>query len=282
MTNRISTTTSINKTKVILIQGASGSGKSTITSLLLSLLSYLDINAVSLSTDNYYLSTDSSVTSNGKYDFDNPAAIDWDAVKKTFIDYGNNSEIIKKRNYSFETEAVSYTEEVNSKPSVILFEGIFSFNIFSDQIFDVNNFNCFELASKHSDEKMFISNDVDFNAYFDVTRIYLDVDREIIERSRISRYLNNKSRKSKPQYKGLTDDQALASIKENLEKYVFPSSEKWVSLGKKGADFIIKKGSFSDELIKVICNLITHLKLKPNVDSKCISNHLEESLLKIK
>jgi len=78
-----------------------------------------------------------------KYNFDNPAALDWKGIKKTIEGYIHESTEIEMKEYDFKTKSSLGRKIKNDFPSVLIVEGIYGFNLFNDVSYDVEKYNLF-------------------------------------------------------------------------------------------------------------------------------------------
>ncbi|ORD96748.1 URK [Hepatospora eriocheir] len=131
------------KIQVYLVQGPSCSGKTTLSKYLYNKLISIDIPTVLLSTDMYYKTFKDKLTYDKiiGYDFDNPAALNWDALSDTFKAYGTRQREIPISSYSFQTKKQEIFKIDNIYPKVIILEGIYSFNLFSKKFFNIKEFS---------------------------------------------------------------------------------------------------------------------------------------------
>ncbi|ORD92814.1 hypothetical protein ECANGB1_1994, partial [Enterospora canceri] len=75
----------------VLVQGCSCAGKTTFTTLLKK--SLLGFRIASISLDCYYKEENFAYCEAGDYDFDNPAAFDWNSLRKTLDGYVNCDDV---------------------------------------------------------------------------------------------------------------------------------------------------------------------------------------------
>lgn len=122
---------SANQTIIVLISGASGSGKGDVSHLLMSQLKQKDISSVYLSMDNYYKPRPPEITAENLADyqrtknFDHPDALDLNLLHQ-HLKMLANEQAIKMPVYSF-INSDRTTESIHIVPAkVIIVDGIFA------------------------------------------------------------------------------------------------------------------------------------------------------------
>jgi uridine kinase len=110
----------------VIISGGSGSGKTTVSELIISNLPK-GYKGTVISFDNFYLSKDVIKTDN----YDSPEAIDWFAAREAIKFLVENNSAYDMPVYDFKKQKVTKTKKVNSA-DVIILEGILS--LYNDDI----------------------------------------------------------------------------------------------------------------------------------------------------
>jgi len=206
---------------VIAIQGASASGKTTLTQKLKEVLegsSNENIRAMAISTDSFYKTLGHSPNKHKDYDFDNPAAIDWEAMAQCFKSYISNDDHSVESTYDFTTKVRTERTVENPRPNVIIVEGIFAHNLFNDEIFNDAEYDPHNSLTEVPVKVPFIENNFPFDrSRLKVLRIFLKIDRATMLRTRIH---VDKVRANR------TEEE----VKERFEKFIFPATMKWVNI----------------------------------------------------
>lgn len=127
---------------IICIQGATSSGKSVFSRKIHSMLSENGINSYLLPLDSYYFQPMTSNLDEESYDFENPAALDWDNIFEVMKAIRDRRPYIYHNVYpnSF-SENVKVTKIPNTMPNVLIVEGVQAFNTVSDKIFNIKEFD---------------------------------------------------------------------------------------------------------------------------------------------
>ncbi|ELA41736.1 uncharacterized protein VICG_01240 [Vittaforma corneae ATCC 50505] len=208
------------KKYVIAIQGVSTSGKSTFVEKLKDVLANRcrkSCKVVAVSTDNFYMDNPFKTQSQeeiGRYDFDNPAAIDWNAMFKCFKSYLSDDKKCTKSSYDFISKIRSETQIENPGFNVIIVEGIFAHNLFNEKIFNVSQYDSFNSAKEVT--APYIENTyINKLPKFKILKLFLDLDKETMLRARI-RVDRLRSKMSK--------EESIA----RFNNFVYPATLKWV------------------------------------------------------
>ncbi|EJW03074.1 hypothetical protein EDEG_02553 [Edhazardia aedis USNM 41457] len=230
-----------NKKYVICLQGASSSGKSTLAHNLYHLFQENKINCFLLELDKYYKSLDPQ-KDNTNYDFDNPASLDWKAINKVVKDLHDDQNTLSVQEYSFITAISSGPVTIlNPKPTVIIIEGIYSFNIFNKKVFNLPNFDCRNSIKKIENE--FVDNSNKF-PNFRILRLKLCICQSKGLKVRISRDVL---------LRGRVAENSIVQF----NKFVWPATKKWVYNKIFETDVAIAHGNFNEKKMKLFVGAVT-------------------------
>ncbi|ORD99731.1 hypothetical protein A0H76_298 [Hepatospora eriocheir] len=266
------------KPKLILFQGPSGAGKTTVTKFLCQELIKNGIKSEVINFDNYAFATDPKKTITGDYNFNCPSAYDWDGLRKLLVSYGKKEDFVERRIYNFETESVIITKQKNNKPDVLILEGFLIFNLVNEKIFNIEK-SCSLNHSMSVKDNCNVPNPIDFSIYFNIYKIFFELEESDIKKMRFIRYFNE--RKSKPQLKNLCESDMKKFIEKELEKFVIPSTKSWVNYGKESADLIVKCSPFSHnrdlnefikEFIEYFCEDLIDTEINNSFNEYLLSN----------
>lgn len=228
---------------LICVQGPSTSGKSTFTKTLAYLLLTYGIKIMTVSLDNYYKTTTRDVED---YDFDNPAAFDWESITELFKAIENDDAELPQYSYSFDTWVCERLANIkNPRSSVIIFEGVYAFNIVNRMVFNVDQMDPLD-TDKPLEQKYVRSK---YEPKFKVLKINLTnccaksaiirIERDIKERGR-------------------TEKEAAAQF----YKYAWPSTIKWILSDNTPVDMRIVHGTFNEDKCMHVFACITYFFTK--------------------
>lgn len=236
------------KIHLILVQGGTCAGKTLMSEFIYRRLSKAGVRVFKMSTDDYYKSSDFS-NEDEKYsafDFDNPAAFHWDAIKRTFQEFASNKEKITKSSYDFRTQQRNDVIVENIHPEVIIFEGIYSFNLFNRETFDIEKLDPRNAAAENPDA--YKVNDSSLIDMFSVLKLEMILEKDDAKRVRVDRDCRTRFENSTPEFKKV--------IENKFDKLVWPSTEKWVYSDKNESDIRIKSGTFNIQRCEEITSKI--------------------------
>ncbi|KRH93434.1 Armadillo/beta-Catenin/plakoglobin [Pseudoloma neurophilia] len=231
------------KTKVIVIHGPSASGKSTLAKNLQESLSK-EHNVLVLSTDSFYKSF--AAKNIEDWDFDNPGAIDWENVHETLRAIHNGDEMVPFFKYSFfDHKSTGPFYYKNTKPDIIIIEGILALNLFSDE-------HLTDFSPIDSSKGKIVKN-TRFYPNFSFLKIKLSICREKMRDIKIKRDILERGR---------TYERAL----HQFELQVWPATEKWVENTIFKADIHLIHGTFNESGYRMFFSAITEYFLqKPEI-----------------
>ncbi|KAL6122125.1 hypothetical protein NUSPORA_00864 [Nucleospora cyclopteri] len=239
-----------NKINLILFQGDSCSGKTTFSTFLYKNLKKTE-NCSIIHLDDYYRSFDSPKTEAevADYDFDNPAAFDWEALEATLYDYAYRRKHVVLRKRDITTKTSRSETIINNYPKILILEGIYAFNLINPYCFNIKNLDPFRPPENHLDHLIFTKNPLNLYRLFNLLKIRFELDKTLLKDIRLKRDVRF----------GFTKEE----INHTLESYVLPGISKWNLNQMNQSDILIKNGTFNDsecnELIDKICSFY-HLK----------------------
>ena len=226
--------------KFIVVQGSSCAGKSVFTDYLVRNLKK-QIKVELLALDNFYHGTsfDYKDAQSENYDFDNPAALNWDKLKEVIKSYCNGDEFINTSEYDFATQKRRDQIIKNTYPDVIIVEGIYGFNLFNSKVFDCTRLDPFKEPLEHDKplEYYYKLNDLKIDA--DVIKIELLMDKSRMKMIRMNRDCQMRFKDSTSSF--------VDMLNKRFERLIWPATEKWVYTKYNKPDIIIKGGTFNQE-----------------------------------
>ncbi|QZX48817.1 uridine kinase [Mycoplasma sp. E35C] len=139
------------KPMMIAIAGGSGSGKSTITQLIIKAIKkHTNLKVSTVCLDNYYKPfSELSLEARKKLNYDDPNSLDWDQVYNDLIKLQNN-QAIKMPVYDYKNYTRSVKYKLIKPSDIIIFEGILSLH--NEDILKLTNFKLF--IDTPSDERL--------------------------------------------------------------------------------------------------------------------------------
>jgi len=257
-------------TKIIIIQGCSSSGKSTLATYIHQKLMNNNISCTLIGCDSFYKTfpLEYTLENLSRYDFDNPAALNWDAIKETLDAYARNDVVVPEYRYSFVTKISEKKFVKNVFPKVIILEGIYSFNLFNKEVFNLAELDATDSNKTLVDE--FIGNDYSIPT-FSALKIQMLLPKELMRSVRVARDL--KERKFNC-LDDMTDTILKNQIIERFETKLWPATQRWVYSNKNQADIVIEKGTFNPEKCDKVCNDI-FLKMGLSTEEDAFRNNLK-------
>lgn len=216
---------------LIVIQGATSSGKSTVAKQLYQLLINNNVNTKLIGLDSYYLSPDNPLEEDDNYDFDNPASLDWSSIVEVLKALENDDQdlpVYFRRTSRSDINKKEYLP--NTYPSVVIVEGIYAFNVINHY-----KFNLDELDPNNSDKAIsreFVESDHNLDG-FKVLKIFLPLCKNKLWEIRKSRDMKLK----KP----------FECIKKRFEGMIWPDTLRWVYSTLENNDIQITHGNFNEK-----------------------------------
>ena len=240
-----------NKIDLILIQGCTCSGKSTIGNYLYSILKGNN-NIYCFSLDQYYNTIKwTDETKLNFYDFDNPNAFNWETFIKTMTGFANGDDkiTISKRDLVAKTRIDEVID--NPHPDIIIIEGIYAFNIFNRFALNLPLFSPFKLPTEHPDN-VWVENDLIsfFQEKFNILKLRLRVRNKDVAK-------NIRVRRDPVKFFSKEDPELIhKAIVKRFDEMVWPATRKWIDEEINNVDIELYGGTFnlrdSEELCKEI------------------------------
>ncbi len=162
---------------IIAIQGETQSGEDIFASYLENTLKSYNFNVLRLCVKSYWRTIKEDEDAVENYDFNNPAAVDWDLMRKTFEDLRNKKKATHYSAFDFFTGKSKPYLQKNVFPNVIILNGNFALNLFNKKIYNVVDFNCMKPQNQKI-EVEYIENPDDFSKDFNIIRILYLLDKE--------------------------------------------------------------------------------------------------------
>lgn len=156
--------------KLVLIAGASASGKTELARQLLKSLNETETNAILLKTDDYYREIPEGIDIDDyrqKTNFDTPDIFEFDLLAQHLIDLHEGIDITKAKEFDFKTNKRVGRETI-SPPDVLIIEGLFALDFAKKYLKD----------SHISKTTVFVETDF----YLDI--VNRRIDRDLAERGR--------------------------------------------------------------------------------------------------
>jgi uridine kinase len=227
---------------VICVQGPSCSGKSTLAHNIFDILSLNGIECFLLEVDNFYKSFSGAEEDISKYDFDNPGAIAWDRVSSVLRAIRDREEKLPFYEHSFLTHQSSgpfYVE--NTHPTVIIIEGIYAFNVISEEVFNADGFD--PLDSNKKVVPLSVPSVENFKD-FKVLKLRLAICHEKSLKVRVARDVIQRGR---------TREMATSQFKNQ----VWPATLKWVNSPIFEENIKIIHGSFNVKKVQLLLGAVS-------------------------
>ncbi|KAF9763717.1 Uridine kinase [Nosema granulosis] len=241
-----------NQKYLIVIQGATSSGKSTVAKQLNNILVENGVNTKLVGLDSYYLSPDNPLEEDDNYDFDNPASLDWSSIIELLDALQRDDEklpVYFRRTNRSESNKKEYAP--NTFPSVVIVEGIYAFNVINQY-----KFNLSELDPSDSDKpisKEFVPSDYNLGG-FKVIKIFLPLCKNKLWEIRRSRDMKLK----KP----------FESVIKRFEAMIWPDTLRWVYSTLENNDIQVTHGNFNEKNMNLLIKNLVLFFSKNVVDFK--------------
>lgn len=130
------------KRYIVCIQGPTTTGKTTFSRRLYEMLRENEVNVYMLGLDSYYFRPLNPALDEEGYDYDNPAALDWQSVFGTLRALVEREPVIEHRAYSASCYGeFSTVQRANPMHSVVVIDGVQAFNTVSDRVFNIEEFD---------------------------------------------------------------------------------------------------------------------------------------------
>ncbi len=222
--NLINATSLEGKPLIVALQGLTYSDRTTFGNYLEEILESHNINVMRIKINSYYKSVRNDLETLRNYDFNNPAAIDWDLMKRTLYDLAKRNDRVQLSTFD-KSCCISRSFMIqNTYPDVIILDGKFALNFFNDKIFNVAEFDCMK-SSTQIVKKEYIENPDDFYKYFRIMKVLFQIERDDAFNIRCNESIGKEGN-------GLSRDQFEVNVFKDLshhfvEKF-WPSTLRWV------------------------------------------------------
>lgn len=223
---------------LIIVHGPTCSGKTTFAGFITKYIGNSK-KIVIISTDNYFNDIEEIIDSKGRhYDFDSPAHIDWDGLKRTLLGYGNRDKLIHNQAYSFSTQTSTSEVIQNEFPDLIVLEGIYAFNLFNEEKFDISKLDPYITADLHDSDVLMPNEDLyTLKSLFDYKKILFDINYDMLFSFRCKRDFSTR----------VIHQDERAFIQKRIAKYMWPAVKHWVLSSQNTYDCKVRGGTHNIE-----------------------------------
>ncbi|ORD93685.1 URK [Enterospora canceri] len=203
----------------ILIQGATCSGKTTVAEMVLRRIEKRKRVALIPLDDFYARRAFRHLEQRAKdYDFDNPAAFDWESLAECIQGYLNKDEMIKMCSFDFISQKFRVFYVANTQPEIVIVEGLYAFNLFAKYSFDTARMEAW--APPESNPYSLKENEHGFHLCQN-TKVLLKMDKSATRALRYKR--DTCSRYTRDEH-----DLFQMDLEERFEKFIWAARNKWV------------------------------------------------------
>ncbi|KAF9760569.1 Uridine kinase [Nosema granulosis] len=235
----------------ISIQGATGSGKSTISKYLHKILSLKFIVQL-IHLDSFYTFVDNSKRDLTKFDFDNPSTINFLGARKalkSIIDQKETFTLYKRS----QKEADVPIETENKGINIVIIDGIYAFNCLDKKMFNIEEFTA--EGQKENLEREYINNPL----YEYITEIQQTGRWNAVKTLRIRfNMCFEKLSELRIERDAYERDLPRDEVTTRLDTFVLPATLRWVHSEEFERDIEIQHGNFNqqgvEDLTKAIFN----------------------------
>lgn len=227
---------------VIVLHGASASGKSTLANILTQILSH-GAKVMKLGLDTFFNSVeDASIK---PFDYDCPAHIDWEAAHEVLLAIHDFHEYIPRYEYNFETKKSKTLDPIkNIHPDILIIEGIYAMNLFSEECFDISQYSPYN----PKDEEFFAKNSHSYPR-FAIPNIKLNICYERMKQIRLHRDITQRKKEN-------------TEIIAQFDKLVWPATKNRVNHKIFFSDITLIHGTFNESGRKTLLYILSkHFKL---------------------
>ncbi len=225
------------KPLLIALQGASHSGKTSFAHYLESSMKKMNINVLRIQSSSYFKDIKNHSKSEKNYDINNPAAINWDLMRKTFDDLKDKNETIQSCIFNHATCTSEPYLKQNTFPDVVILHGNFALNLFNEEIYNVVEYDCMQPSTQKIDLE-YIKNPYDYSDDFNIFRVIFLIEKMEAFNIRSERIMER-------YYHDLVDDETRKNFKNGLYSHfcekIWPSVVRWINYDCT-PDFIIEDG----------------------------------------
>jgi uridine kinase len=236
---------------IICIQGISTSGKSTMAEIIYDSLAEAGLRTYLLPLDSFYNHADGAIEDIFEYDFDNPAALNWDNVFSVVESISSNAPLIPR--YARTKRGSELVEHLpNFRPEVLIIEGVNAFNVVEEETLNIGELD--PLDSEKAVENEYIRNSLDLSP-FRIIKVHLTLCRSKacsirIERDKLLRSL------------------AAEDVVRRFSSHVWPATERWGWFWSGAGSINLVHGMFNSKKSAVVMEELVRFfsgraKLKP-------------------
>ncbi len=230
---------------IVALQGVSCEVSET-ASYLKDTLDVLDFKTLIIKTESYYKTVNWNAREDQIYDFDNPAAIDWNLLRKTFRDIYDTKRHISMCKFDAQSLRNIIFLHKNPFSEVIVLEGKHVFNLFSDKLFNISQFDCKKPQSQEIDVE-YIDNPNDFHNDFKIIKVLFLSKADENSKSMSDPIVENKDDFKREEI----EKYCIGNIGNELRKTNFSKNSRWINHVTQ-ADFVIEEGKNSSKIINDI------------------------------
>ena len=240
---------------IISIQGCSTSGKTTLANIIYQELkeNYKQCKPFVFNMDNFYKSD--PIDKVKDYDYDNPAALDWENMVNSLKSFFDDGTTIKYSSYQHSKYIRKDVEIPNENYNLIIVEGIFAHNIFSKDTFNISALDPSDTFKTLEDSDQRVKNECFefFNENARICPIFLDLSDKIIISNRIK-------------IDGERIFKSPEDSKEYTEKYVIRSTNKWIRSLKLPNSICFKRMNAFITLNQIFWGIFKHFNFNENIN----------------
>ncbi len=229
--NLLTRLNSLGRPLIVAIQGLSSNDANKTAEYIGENLKVRGIETLNIKIESYYKTVNWNASGIQVYDFDNPAAIDWDFLRKTLRD-------IKAIKYNISMckfdpcnlNNVKFSQK-NNFPDVIILAGKYALNLFNDRIFNVSKFDCMKPQSQKIDVE-YIDNPDNFYNDFRIIKISY-----LTKIANVSKTMSDVNFEIGHEFKKY----CIGDLSSELKIQCFLKTSRWINYAKQ-ADFVIDEG----------------------------------------
>lgn len=237
----------------ISVQGPTGSGKTTFSSILNIILKKFKLLPLLIHIDSFYQFVDNSLRDQSEFDYDNPKTIRWDAIDKAI-----NSILKGEDKITLYERSQSVSEQIIDMPNkgynIIILEGIYALNCLGKKKFNLDEFDPYHSIKEYKQE--FIDNQMysllkDLSVSTDPGRKWKSIKflniRFLLCEERL-KYIRLRRDKK-------TRNLELGEVLPRLDKFIIPATSRWVYSKEFESDIEVQHGNYNETVKKLLESL---------------------------
>ncbi len=203
---------------VIALQGPTFTGCADFADYIENIMKRKNINTLKINVESYYKTFKNDPELIKNYDIHNPAAIDWDLMRKTFDDLATKNENVQMCRFNWSDYTSNPYFERNSFPDVIIVDGPFALNLFNDKVFNVSEYDCMKSSSQRIDVP-YVVNPNNFSRTLNVKKglFYITKEEAFSLKVGIDHDLHNSANK-----------ETRINFKETFDQKIWASIDRWI------------------------------------------------------